>query len=53
MEEAPEGPSDVSRLRARTAAARFAVGQQVDRVLELYVSLFEPEPTGKTRRQTA
>ncbi len=53
MEEAPAGPNDAWQLRARSAAARFAVGHQVDRVLELYASLLEPEPTGKTSQQTA
>ena len=53
MEEVPGGPHAVAQSRARAAAARFAVGHQVDRVLELYASLLAPEPAGKTSRQTA
>ncbi len=53
IEETPTRPNDAERQRARAAAARFAAGHQVDRILELYASLLEPEPSGKTSRQTA
>lgn len=53
MNETPVEPAHAAALRARSAAARFAIGHQVDRVLELYASLLEPEPRGKRSRQTA
>jgi glycosyltransferase involved in cell wall biosynthesis len=53
FDEAPWGPSDAASSRARSVAARFAAGHQVDRILDLYASLLDPEPTGKRNSRTA
>ncbi len=53
MQEAPSVAIDGAVKAARVAAAPFAVSHQVDRVLQLYASLLDPEPTGTTTRRTA
>ncbi len=53
MQETPAAPSQPSIQCARSAAARFAVGHQVDRIIEIYASLLERVPTGTHSTQTA
>lgn len=49
LESAPREPNEAIAMRARAAAARFAVGAQVDRVLDLYGSLLDPDPERSRR----
>ena len=53
MREAPAAPVEAASRHARTAAARFAVTYQVDRILDVYGSLLDPEPSGRRSPQTA
>lgn len=49
----PRAPSEGVASRARSAASRFSVTRQVDRVLDLYGSLLDPEPEGEHGRRPA
>ena len=46
----PAQPDAVLAERARTAAARFSIDRQTERMIDLYTSLLEPEPLGRRRR---
>lgn len=53
MKQTPTHASEDAKVHARAAAARFAVSHQVDRILELYTSLLEPQPSGTKHSRTA
>jgi 1,2-diacylglycerol 3-alpha-glucosyltransferase len=44
LSQVPHTPSEHSRLRAKSAAARFGIDAQTDRTLAVYESLLDPRP---------
>jgi 1,2-diacylglycerol 3-alpha-glucosyltransferase len=53
LREIPASPDPALVRRAKAAAGRFSAARQVDRMIDLYSSLLEPQPGHDQRAQSA